>query len=93
MKSYIHELRQSLAMNKKRIGLYTLGYLAVGYLGTLGMYLISNPGYLQPCPPDLAPYKCIGVTGLIKDLAVRPDFWFDVLTWPISLPIKFFAET
>jgi hypothetical protein len=85
MKSYIHKLRQSLVKNKKKITLYTLGYFATGYAVTLGLYLLSNLGYFKPCPPIVAPYKCPSVMGLVIDLAVRSDFWLQVLLWPLTL--------
>jgi|Deesub1362B_J571_1020462.scaffolds.fasta_scaffold57520_1 hypothetical protein len=85
MKSYIHKLQQSLVKNKKKITLYTLGYLTVGYGVILGLYLISNPGYLKPCPPTVAPYKCPSVMDLVRNLTVSPDFWLQVLLWPLTL--------
>jgi len=93
MNSYIRKLGQSLVKNRKKIALYTLGYLATGYAVLLGLYLLSNPGYLMPCPPTVAPYKCTGVAGLVKDLAVRPDFWRDVVIWPITLLFYLIAGT
>ena len=69
---------------KKRIILCTLGYLVTGYAVTLGLYLLSNPGYFKPCPPTVAPYKCPNVMDLVRDLAVRPDFWLQVLVWPLT---------
>lgn len=70
-----------------KIIIFIITYLVIGYGVIFGMYLRSNPGYLQSCPPELAPYKCVGVSGLIKGLAVRSDFWGEVLTWPISVPL------
>ena len=75
----------------KKIIIFIIIYLVIGYGVIFGMYLRSNPGYLQPCPPELAPYKCTGVSGLIGDLAVRPDFWLEVLAWPISAPLMLFG--
>ena len=76
---------------KKWIILCILGYLVTGYAVNLGLYLLSNPGYFKPCPPTLAPYKCTGVMGLVRDLAVRPDFWLQVLVWPLTLITYFGA--
>jgi len=90
---YIHRVGQSLIKNKKKIALYTLGYFATGYVVTLGLYLLANPGYLKPCPPTLAPYKCTGVVGLVRNLAVRPDFWLQVATWPLTLLLYLTAST
>lgn len=72
MNSYVHRLRQFLLNNKGEIALYFLGYLATGYAVALGLYLLSNPGYFKLCPPVVVPYKCTGVMGLVRDLAVRP---------------------
>lgn len=91
MKSYIQKLRQSLVENKKKIALYILGYLVIGYVVVLGLYLISNPGYFRPCPPTVAPYKCTSIMDFVRELAVRPDFWLQVLLWPLTL-ITYFGS-
>ena len=75
MKFCLHELRQSLAKNKKRIGLCVLGYLATGYAVATGMYLYSHPEYLY--------YGRI--CELITDTAMNDQFWLAVLIWPIAL--------
>ena len=49
---------------KKRIALYTLGYFTVGYAVTLGLYLVSSPGYIYN--------RHVGE--LIVNLATRGDF-------------------
>lgn len=76
---------RDISVHKKRIAIYALSYLAIGYIVVFGIYLLSSPGYLQPCPPELAPFKCTGVAGLIRDLSVRPDFWLQVVVWPFTL--------
>lgn len=91
MMSYIQELGRSLLENRKKIALYILGYFVIGYVVVLGLYLLSNPGYFRPCPPTVAPYKCPSIMGLVRDLAVRPDFWLEVLVWPLTL-ITYFGS-
>ncbi len=71
--------------HKRRIAIYALSYLTAGYIVVFLIYLKSNPGYLQPCPPGLAPFKCTGVADLLRELSVRHDFWLQVVIWPFTL--------
>lgn len=66
---------KNISKHKKKIALYTLGYLAIGYAVTLGLYLVSSPGYIYNRH----------VSELIVSLAIRGDFWFQVLVWPLFL--------
>ena len=66
---------ETLSKYKKRMVLYTLGYFVIGYAVTLGLYLVSSPGYI-----------CNRHVGeLIVNLAMRGDFWLQVLVWPLVL--------
>lgn len=53
--------------------------------------LFESHGFTVKKPTMPEPEKCTGVMGLVRDLAVRPDFWFDVLIWPISIPLHLFT--
>jgi len=66
---------KNISKYKKKIILYTLGYLAIGYTVTLGLYLVSSPGYIYN--------RHVGE--LIVSLATRGDFWLQVLVWPLFL--------
>ncbi|MCX9012440.1 MAG: hypothetical protein OIN66_15140 [Candidatus Methanoperedens sp.] len=76
---------KDISISKKIIAIYALSYLTIGYIVVFVIYLLSNPGYLQPCPPELAPFKCTGVAGLIRNLSIRSDFWLQVAIWPFTL--------
>jgi len=76
---------RDMSKYKRKIALYALGYLAIGYVVTLSLYFLSNPGYFKPCPPTVAQFKCPSVINLIEDLANRPDFWLQILVWPLTL--------
>ena len=66
---------ETLSKYKKRMVLYTLGYFVIGYAVTLGLYLVSSPGYIYN--------RHVGE--LIVNLAMRGDFWLQVLVWPLVL--------
>ncbi|MCK4733541.1 MAG: hypothetical protein KAT65_13900 [Methanophagales archaeon] len=66
---------ETISKYKKRIVLYTLGYFAIGYAVILGLYLVSSPGYIYN--------RHVGE--LIVNLAMRGDFWLQVLVWPLVL--------
>lgn len=76
---------ETISKYKKKIALSILGYFVIGYIVVLGLYLLSNPGYFKPCPPTVAQFKCPSVINLIGDLASSPDFWLQVLVWPLTL--------
>jgi len=69
----------------KVIILCILGYLITGYVAVLSLYIFSNPGYLIPPPPRLAQYKRRTLVDFVIELMLRPDFWRDVLIWPLFL--------
>ena len=73
----------------KKVALCILGYLIIGYVVVLGLYFLSNPGYFKECPPTVAQFKCSSPIDLVVDLAGRPDFWFQVLVWPLMLITHF----
>ena len=75
----------------KKVVLYILGYLIIGYVIVLGLYFLSNPGYFKQCPPTVAQFKCSKPIDLVVELAGRPDFWFGVLVWPLTL-ITYFGS-
>jgi len=64
-------------------------YLVVGSLLVVGLYVVSNPGYLQPCPIRVVSYKCSTTTDFIASLIARPSFWIEVLLWPLTLTTYF----
>lgn len=67
----------------QKIALYTLAYLATGYAVVLGLYLVSSPGYIHN--------RHVGE--LVMSLAVRGDFWRDVVIWPLTLVFYFTGRT
>ncbi|RLE73229.1 MAG: hypothetical protein DRJ37_00840 [Thermoprotei archaeon] len=57
----------------------SIGYIATGFVTVLILYILSNPGYLKPCPPSVALYKCRTFFDFTLELVSEPEFWYNVL--------------
>lgn len=65
----------------KKATLYALGYVAIGVVVNLALFL-SNLGILTAACTSVA---CPTIVELMVNVILKPEFWLNVIIWPLKL--------
>lgn len=70
---------------RKKLVVYALCYIAIGVVVNLALFL-SDTGISTPsCQPDVQ--WCPTAVELIGNVILRPDFWLNIVIWPVKLAV------
>ncbi len=66
---------------RKKMVVYALCYIAIGFVANLVMFMSIIGVFTSSCPSG----ACPSVVTLIRALILNPEFWLNVIVWPVKL--------